>query len=118
MVVYDVIFNIVVTQLLKALSLLLLCSKISTTHFWYTLCKVKMSIANVVNFEVNETITIEKVLAFIAWILLQFPCNGMMVGLIQYERLGGDPLKRRLSDQVCKKCKNCTKVYSTKSIVS
>ena len=115
MVVYECYLQHCSNTILKAFSLLLLCSKISTTHFWYALCKVKMSIANVVNFEVNETITIEKVLAFIAWILLQFPCNGMMVGLIQYERLGGDPLKRRLSDQVCK---NCTKVYSTKSIVS
>ena len=53
-----------------------------------------------VNFEVDQSSTIEKVLAFIAWILLQFPCNGMMLGLIQFERLGGDPLKRRLTDQV------------------
>ena len=59
-------------------------------------------IGNLVNFKVGEYTAIEKVLAVIAWILLQFPCNGMMLGLIQFERLGGDPLKRRLSDQVCK----------------
>ena len=60
------------------------------------------SFENVVNLEVDETTILEKVLAFIAWILLQFPCNGMMLGLIQFERLGGDPLKRRLTDQVHK----------------
>ena len=68
-------------------------------------CKMNTSFENVVNFEVDETTTLEKVLAFIAWILLQFPCNGMMLGLIQFERLGGDPLKRRLTDQV-RKLKN------------
>ena len=65
-------------------------------------CKMNTSFENVVNFEVDETTTLEKVLAFIAWFLLQFPCNGMMLGLIQFERLGGDPLKRRLTDQVHK----------------
>ena len=65
-------------------------------------CKMNTSFENEVNFEVDETTTLEKVLAFIAWILLQFPCNGMMLGLIQFERLGGDPLQRRLTDQVHK----------------
>ena len=92
-----------------------LCLPSKKAHFVGFLCKMNTSFENVVNLEVDETTILEKVLAFIAWILLQFPCNGMMLGLIQFERLGGDPLKRRLSDQVCK---NYTKVYSTKLIVT
>ena len=36
----------------------------------------------------------------IIWILIQFLGNGLLLGLIQYDRLGGDPLKRRICDQV------------------
>ena len=36
----------------------------------------------------------------IIWILIQFLGNCLLMGLIQYDRLGGDPLKRRISDQV------------------
>ena len=83
----------------------MICYSSNQAHFVDSLCKMNTSFKNVVNFEVDESSTIEKVLAFIAWILLQFPCNGMMLGLIQFERLGGDPLKRRLTDQV-RKLKN------------
>ena len=34
------------------------------------------------------------------WLVIQIPGNIMLVGLIQFDRLGGDPLKRRLLDQV------------------
>ena len=43
---------------------------------------------------------LECVIIMIIWILIQFLGNGLLLGLIQYDRLGGDPLKRRISDQV------------------
>ena len=43
---------------------------------------------------------VECVMIMIIWILIQFLGNGLLLGLIQYDRLGGDPLKRRISDQV------------------
>ena len=43
---------------------------------------------------------LECVIIMIIWILIQFLGNGLLLGLIQYDRLGGDPLKRRICDQV------------------
>ena len=43
---------------------------------------------------------VEKVVIVVLWIMIQIPGNVMLVGLIQFDRLGGDPLKRRLLDQV------------------
>ena len=43
----------------------------------------------------------EKVVASVIWFLIQFPCNFGWLGLIQFEKFGGDPLKRRITDQVC-----------------
>ena len=43
---------------------------------------------------------VECVMIMIIWILIQFLGNGLLLGLIQYDRLGGDPLKRRICDQV------------------
>ena len=43
---------------------------------------------------------VEKVLIVVLWLAIQLPGNVMLVGLIQFDRLGGDPLKRRLLDQV------------------
>ena len=45
---------------------------------------------------------LECVIIMIIWILIQFLGNGLLLGLIQYDRLGGDPLKRRICDQVSK----------------
>ena len=42
----------------------------------------------------------ERIGILMIWILIQFLGNGLLLGLIQYDRLGGDPLKRRISDQV------------------
>ena len=42
----------------------------------------------------------EKVAIVVLWMVIQIPGNIMLVGLIQFDRLGGDPLKRRLLDQV------------------
>ena len=43
---------------------------------------------------------VEKVVLVVVWLVIQIPGNVMLVGLIQFDRLGGDPLKRRLLDQV------------------
>ena len=43
---------------------------------------------------------VEKVVIVMVWLVIQIPGNVMLVGLIQFDRLGGDPLKRRLLDQV------------------
>ena len=53
-------------------------------------------------FEFKETDlnAVECLIIVIIWILIQFLGNGLMLGLIQHDRLGEDPLKRRISDQV------------------
>ena len=40
------------------------------------------------------------VLATLIWLLTEIPGNAMMIGIIMFEKYGGDPLKRRISDQV------------------
>ena len=47
---------------------------------------------------------VEKVVIAALWLVIQIPGNVMLVGLIQFDRLGGDPLKRRIQDQVFKIC--------------
>ena len=42
----------------------------------------------------------EKVAIVVLWLVIQVPGNIMLIGIIQFDRLGGDPLKRRLQDQV------------------
>ena len=52
--------------------------------------------ANRINLNLLESMAIIGV-----WILLQTFGNGMLIGMILYEREGnGDPLKRRIIDQV------------------
>ena len=42
----------------------------------------------------------EKVAIVVLWLVIQVPGNIMLIGIIQFDRLGGDPLKRRIQDQV------------------
>ena len=44
--------------------------------------------------------TIEKIFIVLIWLLVQIPGNIMLFGIIQFDRHGGDPLKRRIHDQV------------------
>ena len=55
---------------------------------------------NTTSFEICENPSFDKIISGITWGLLQFPCNALMFGLVQFDRLGGDPLKRRVTDQV------------------
>ena len=59
---------------------------------------------NVTKYEFSaEDLTfnaVEKVVIVMLWLVIQIPGNIMLVGLIQFDRLGGDPLKRRIQDQV------------------
>ena len=58
----------------------------------------------------------EKVIIVLLWLLTETIGNGLLFGLIQFDIFAGDPLKRRITDQVCtldlfnyfgrKKCKN------------
>ena len=47
--------------------------------------------------EIEES---DRIIAGVFWILYTFPGNALMFGMVQFERLGGDPLKRRITDQV------------------
>ena len=52
-------------------------------------------------FEViNELESEEITVVIVVWSVIQFFGNGMLVGLIQYDKFGNDPLKRRINDQV------------------
>ena len=42
----------------------------------------------------------EKVAIVVLWLVIQVPGNIMLIGIIQFDRLGGDPLKRGIQDQV------------------
>ena len=42
----------------------------------------------------------EKVGIVVMWLAIQIPGNIMLFGIIQFDRIGGDPLKRRIQDQV------------------
>ena len=42
----------------------------------------------------------EKMIMAFLWIVIEVFGNGLLFGLIQFDRLGGDPLKRRIIDQV------------------
>ena len=42
----------------------------------------------------------EKVVIGMFWILIVVFGNGFLIGIIQFDRFGGDPLKRRIVDQV------------------
>ena len=55
-----------------------------------------------VDYEVlpNEITKEQKVIIGIIWFVTQTFGNGLLFGLIQFDRLGLDPLKRRITDQV------------------
>ena len=53
------------------------------------------------SFEVlNELTNAETAIIVIIWFLIQSFGNGLLIGLIQFDRFGEDPLKRRINDQV------------------
>ena len=49
------------------------------------------------NIDLN---VLQKVVLVIIWIVIQVPGNLMLFGLIHFDKFGGDPLKRRMIDQV------------------
>ena len=52
------------------------------------------------NQEETEKILAEKIVIGFIWILVETLGNSMLFGMVQFDRLGGDPLKRRIVDQV------------------
>ena len=57
-----------------------------------------------INFESEDfalqSNLLEKILIVVIWVLLAIIGNGLVIGIIQFDRFGGDPLKRRIVDQV------------------
>ena len=47
-----------------------------------------------------ELTIFEKVVIIFMWFLIETLGNAMLFGWVQFDRLGGDPLKRRIVDQV------------------
>ena len=43
---------------------------------------------------------VEKVVITVLWLVIQIPGNVMLLGIVLFDQLGGDPLKRRIQDQV------------------
>lgn len=48
----------------------------------------------------KEMIDIQLLFISITWFLIEFFGNALLIGLIQFERMEGDPLKRRMTDQL------------------
>ena len=44
--------------------------------------------------------TVEKAIIVTLWLFIEVVGSILLIGLIEFERLGGDPLKRRIVDQV------------------
>ena len=49
---------------------------------------------------VHENDVLDKGIVGLLWGFLEIPVNAGLMGLVQFDRLGGDPLKRRITDQV------------------
>ena len=49
---------------------------------------------------IEEISVADRIIAGMLWILYTFPGNALMFGMVQFDRLGGDPLKRRITDRV------------------
>ena len=64
----------------------------------------KMELATNVTEELSITVEeiplADRAIAGVLWILYEFPGNALMLGMVQFDRFGGDPLKRRITDQV------------------
>ena len=74
---------------------------VNVIYFCYDLEMVTNNTSNIKfwyeDFEVNIG---EKIVIGVFWILIVVFGNGFLIGIIQFDRFGGDPLKRRIVDQV------------------
>ena len=52
--------------------------------------------------EIRDITLKDKILVSTIWFVLEIPCNIGWLGIIQFDRLGGDPVKRRVTDRVRK----------------
>ena len=59
-----------------------------------------MSIETEFQSEEVLLITLEKAIIVILWFSIEIVGSMLLIGLIQFERLYGDPCKRRIVDQV------------------
>ena len=75
------------------------------------LCLLRMSnLTGEYSFSMEEIPLADRAVAGVFWILYMFPGNALLFGMVQFDRMGGDPLKRRITDQV----QNSNKVVSIK----
>ena len=84
--------------------------------FVYELTLLMMSAYIQVSFSTENLTydTIEKIFIVLIWLLVQIPGNIMLLGIIQFDQHGGDPLKRRIHDQVWK-LKNILSIINIKN---
>ena len=52
------------------------------------------------SIEVQDFTIAKKSIAILLWLYMQFVSNPLLIGICQFEKNGGDPLKRRITDQV------------------
>ena len=52
------------------------------------------------SIEVQDFTVFKKCSCFLIWLYMQFVSNPLIFAIVQFERIGGDPLKRRVTDQV------------------
>ena len=52
------------------------------------------------SIEVQDFTVLKKCCVSLIWLYMQFVSNPLFFGIVQFERKGGDPLKRRVTDQV------------------
>lgn len=57
------------------------------------------SLVKAIDEDLDLTVA-EKLFITVMWFVSQTLGNFFVIGLIQFERLGGDPMKRRIVDQV------------------
>ena len=65
----------------------------------YLDCKMSFFVVEFFDEELVTSLA-EKIILTILWLSIEILGNGLLLGLIEFERIGGDPMKRRIVDQV------------------
>ena len=78
----------------------LFCSILNSLFGWHPLTSDMSDLEVMYANEETELGVAEKVIIFLTWLIVETIGNGMLFGLIYFDICAGDPLKRRISDQV------------------
>ena len=65
------------------------------------LCGNKLDLRSSLIDEGISLTNLENIVIGVLWFLIEVIGNLLLLGLIEFDRFGGDPLKRRIIDQVC-----------------